>query len=75
MFGQDDGEKFLRSIGTPYPGVGPLWQWGGGLYSNNVNTWIACFRRRGHRITSGRVDAMHFEIDDGVTPSEAARVH
>lgn len=70
MFGAADGEKFLHSIMDPPPGMGRgIWQWGGGLYSDSVQTAIACFRRRGHDISSGRVDAMHFELSDWVTSS------
>lgn len=67
LFGAADGEAFLHSIMDPLPGVGRgIWQWGGGLYSADINVAIGCYRRRGHVITRGRVDAMHFELDDWV---------
>jgi hypothetical protein len=70
LYGGTDGEKFLHSIMDPLPGVGRgIWQWGGGLYSADVDTAIACFRRRGQKITSGHTDAMHFELDNWVTSS------
>lgn len=69
-FGAADGEAWLHAIGDPIPGLGPAWQWGGSLYSEDVDVWIACFRRRGSRITTGRVDAMHFEVADMVTPAK-----
>lgn len=75
MFGAADGEAFLHSLGDPVPGVGPCWEWGGGLYSSNVNTWIDCYRQRGHRVSSGRVDAMHFQISRYVTPGDVASVN
>jgi len=70
LYGGSDGEKFLHSIMDPLPGVGRgLWQWGGGLYSADIDTAIACFRRRGQKITNSHTDAMHFELDNWVTSS------
>ncbi len=70
LFGGTDGERFLHSIMDPLPGVNRgIWQWGGGLYSADIDVAIGCFRRRGQKISSSHTDAMHFELDNWVTSS------
>lgn len=71
-YGEDDGIAFLHSIMDPIPGLGNPFQWGGGNYTNDVAIAVAYFKRRGSKIINGRVDAMHFEVDNAVTPERIA---
>ena len=74
-FGIEDGESFLHSMMDPIPGLRAPWQWAGAAWTSDVDVALKYFREgRGEKVRDGRVDAMHFELDNHVTPSLVAAV-
>ena len=69
-FGMGDGEAFLHSVMDPIDGLGAPFQWGGAEYTNDVSKAVDFLHQRGTQVTNGRVDAMHFEVDNTVTPEK-----